>query len=192
MGKTMACTFNTRGIYFGGPLSSHHSRNNAVRRFAQPILLCVLACAGVVPAEAQVFGLDRHTVTIQVVPITDVQIVGGGVTLDINNATAVAGQDKMTITDQSSSIRWATNSANRKITVATDLAVPIFTLRVQAIGPSQGVAAPEVTLTTTATDLLLNIGRSMGTAGLRYTGIAYASQGTGTDSHVVTFTIQTQ
>ena len=156
------------------------------------IVVCLLACAGLTPAKSQVFGLDRHTVTVQVVPITDIQIIGGGVSLDINNSSAIAGQDMMTVTDQSTSIRWATNSANRKITVATDLAVPLFALKLLAVAPTQGAAGPEVILTTTASDLLLNIGRSTGIAALRYTGVAYASQGTGTDNHVITFTIQSQ
>lgn len=166
--------------------------NDIVRNINRHIVIFILVCAGAAAAQSQVFGLDRHTVTVQVLPITQVQIIGGGVSLDINNASAVAGQDMMTVTDQSSSIHWATNSANRKITVATDLATPIFTLRLLAIGPTQGTGMAEVELSTTAKDLLLNIGRTTGNAALRYTGVAYASQGTGIDNHVITFTIQSQ
>jgi hypothetical protein len=162
-------------------------------RYSQRLLTVVAALAAATSVtDAQVLGLDRHTVTIQVLPVTTMQIIGGGVALDMNNAAVVAGQDMMTVTDQSSSIRWATNSANRKITVATDLGTPLFALKILAVNPTQGAAAPEVTLTTMAADLLLNIGRSTGNAVLRYTGIAYASQGTGIDSHVITFTVQSQ
>jgi hypothetical protein len=49
-----------------------------------------------------------------------------------------------------------------------------------------------VTLSTSAQDLLLNIGRSSGSCTLLYTGIALASQGTGNDVHVITFTVAAQ
>jgi hypothetical protein len=47
-------------------------------------------------------------------------------------------------------------------------------------------------LTQVPTDFLTNLGRSSGTCTIRYTGVALASQGTGTDAHNVKFTIQTQ
>jgi hypothetical protein len=156
------------------------------------LIAIALLLAGTSASPAQVFGLDRHTVTIQVLPITTVQILGGGITLDMNNANVVAGQDVMSVTDQSTSVQWATNSASRKITVVTDLAAPLFGLQLRALNPTSGVAVTEVTLSTTARDLLLDIGRSTGSAALLYTAIAYASQGTGTDNHVITFTIQSQ
>jgi hypothetical protein len=65
-------------------------------------------------------------------------------------------------------------------------------LKIVAVNPTAGNAAAEVTLTTTASDFLTNIGRSSGSCGLLYTAIALASQGTGTDSHTITFTVQAQ
>jgi hypothetical protein len=163
-----------------------------VKHISSHIVLSLLLCVCADVTRGQVFGTTTHSVTVQVVPMTSMQVVGGGVSLNMNNATVVAGQDSMRVTNTSTSIRWATNSANRKITVATNLATSLCVLRIVAINPTQGTAAPEVTLGTTARDLLLNAGRSTGTASLRYTGVAYASRGTGTDTHVITFTVQAQ
>ena len=99
----------------------------------------------------------------------------------------------MTAVDQTTTLLWGVNSANRKVTVNTNLVSPLFALKLLALNPtSPGTAAPEVTLSTTPTDFLLNIGRSTGTCSLRYTGVALASQGTGTDTHTITFTVAAQ
>ena len=143
-------------------------------------------------ARAQVFGTATHTVTVQVSVITAVQVTGGSVNLNISNANVVAGQDQMTAVDQSTGLLWGTNSSARKITAGTSLVAPKFTLKLLALNPTQGTAAPEVTLAAAAKDLLLNIGRSSGSCTLRYTGIALASQGTGNDTHVITFTVAAQ
>jgi len=165
----------------------------------QPIIVtavvtCVLASAMVCSpgARAQVFGTATHTVTVQVSVITAVQVTGGSVNLNISNANVVAGQDQMTAVDQSTGLLWGTNSSARKITAGTSLVAPKFTLKLLALNPTQGTAAPEVTLAGAAKDLLLNIGRSSGSCTLRYTGIALASQGTGNDTHVITFTVAAQ
>jgi hypothetical protein len=134
----------------------------------------------------------NHTVTVQVNPITSVQVSAGTVNLNITNAVAVAGQNTMTVTDQSTSLLWGVNSSSRKVTVRTSLASPQFTLRLLALNPTQGAAAPEVTLSSIPRDLLMGIGRSSGTCTLQYTGVALASQGVGNDVHVITFTVQAQ
>ena len=141
---------------------------------------------------AQVYGTGQHSVTVQVSQITLVQVSAGTVNLNIAAGSAVAGQDQMSITDQTTNLLWGVNSSARKITVMTNLAAPHFTLKVQAVNPTQGTAAPQVTLSTTAQDFLTNIGRSTGTCALVYTGIALASQGTGNDAHLITFTVQSQ
>jgi hypothetical protein len=143
-------------------------------------------------ASAQVYGSDFHTVTVTVATITDIQVSSGSVNLTITGAGVPAGQDQMTAVDQTTNLLWGVNSANRKVTVNTNLVAPQFTLKVLALNPTQGTAAPEVTLSTTANDFLLNMGRSTGTCTLKFTGIAMASEGTGTDSHTITFTVSTQ
>ena len=138
------------------------------------------------------FATANHAVTVQVATITGLQISAGSVTLNIASASAVAGQDIMSVSDQSTSLLWGTNSSSRKITINSSLVAPTFTLNALALNPTQGLSAAEATLSSTPVDFLLNIGRSLGSCSIRYTGIALASQGTGTDSHTITFTIQTQ
>ena len=152
--------------------------------------LAVLFLSG--SADAQVYGTAGHTVTVQVSVITAVRVTGGSVNLNISSANVVAGQNQMSVSDQSTSLLWGTNSSARKISVSTNLAAPQFTLKILALNPTQGTAAPEVTLNASPRDLLLNIGRSSGSCTLQYTGIALASQGTGNDVHVITFTVQSQ
>ncbi|HEY4613378.1 MAG TPA: hypothetical protein VII11_10370 [Bacteroidota bacterium] len=159
---------------------------------AKYFLIFVVVVLGAVPAVGQTYGSDNHTVTVQVSTITMVSVTLGAVPMTITGAGVAAGQDQMTVTDQSSQLRWGINSSLRKITVATNLAAPLFTLKVLALSPTQGTAASEVTLSTTAADFMLNVGRSLGNCTLQYTGIALASQGTGTDSHTVTFTAVAQ
>jgi len=154
------------------------------------IALAALLLAG--NAGAQVFGTGSHTVTVQVSVITAVRVTGGSVNLNISSANVVAGQNQMSVTDQSTSLLWGTNSSLRKISVNTSLAAPKYTLKLLALNPTQGTAAPEVTLGTAGKDLLLNIGRSTGSCTLQYTGTALASQGTGNDVHVITFTVLSQ
>jgi len=133
-----------------------------------------------------------HTVTVGVAAITLVQVSSGTVGMTITGASAVAGQDLMTATDQSTSLLWGVNSSARKVTIRTTLASPVFTLKAEALNPTQGTAAAQVNLSTTDQDFLLNIGRSMGTCTILYTGDALASQGTGTDPHTILFTVVTQ
>jgi len=143
-------------------------------------------------SSAQTFGTGSHRVTVSVQAITVLQVSAGIVNLSITGANATAGQDQMMVTDESSSLLWGTNSSLRKVTVNSNLAAPQFTLKVLAVNPTAGNAAAEATLSTVASDFLLNIGRTSGSCSLLYTGVALASQGTGTDAHTITFTIQAQ
>jgi len=154
------------------------------------IFLCVLLPAGHV-AFGPLAG-DCNTVTVSVSPVTVIQLSGGTVNLDITGAQAVAGQDQMTVSNNATQLLWGTNSSLQKITAVSDNPAPLFTLTVESSAASQGSPAGPVTLSTTAGDLLLGIGRSAGTCTITYTAIVLASQGTGTDSHNVTFTIQAQ
>jgi hypothetical protein len=155
------------------------------------LILCHFCLVG--RATAQIYGSDFHTVTVTVATINNVRVSSGSVNLTITGASATAGQDNIgTVVDQSTNLLWGINSSNKKITVETNLVAPLFTLKIVALNPTQGIAASEATLTQIPVDFLLNIGRSSGTCTLRYTGIALASQGTGSDPHNVKFTIANQ
>ncbi len=157
------------------------------------ILITGALAAGQPPlAFAQSFGSDFHTVTVQVNPITVMQVSAGSVMLSLTGADAVAGQDQMTASDASTQLLWGTNSSLRKITAGTSLATPLYTVNLVALNPTVGIAGPEFPLNTAAQDLLRDIGRSSGRCTLRYTASVLASQGTGTDLHIITFTILAQ
>ena len=159
---------------------------------ASPLLLFILVLVLYALPVRVCAQTASHTVTVQVATIVALQVSSGTINMTIDGSNAVAGQDNMSTTNSSTSLLWGINSSLQKVTVQTSLASPLFTLKVLAVSPSQGTAAPEVTLSTTPVDFLLDVGRSTGSATLQYTGIALASQGTGTDAHTITFTVQNQ
>ncbi len=149
-------------------------------------------CTLVLPqaSSAQIYGTGSHTVTVNVQPITQLQVSATILDFVFSAANAVAGQDQMMLTDQTSTLSWGTNSGTlNKIVVSTDLNSPKYTLQVEALNPTAGGSAGIVTLSTTPTTLLTTVARSMGTCTLLYTVTALASQGTGSDAHTITFTI---
>ncbi len=142
-------------------------------------------------AQAQ-YGNASHLVTVVVNPISLLQVVGGGVNLNISSSNAIAGQDQMSVTNAATQLLWGTNSSAQKITIKTNNAAPLFMLKAEALNPTQGISLGEVSVSSLAVDLLLNVGRSSGSASVQYTGIAFASQGVGSDAHTITFTIAAQ
>jgi hypothetical protein len=142
---------------------------------------------------AQVYGTDFHTVTVSVATLNIVQVTGGGVGLTLGAGAVTAGVDLMgPVTNSSTTLLWGFNSTPRSIFVQTDPVAKKFILKVLAVAPTAGTASPEVTLSTTPKVFLSNAGRSSGSCTLQYSGYALASAGTGTDSHVITFTIVAQ
>lgn len=144
------------------------------------------------PSASAQYGSASQTVTVSPSVISYVTLSVSSVNMSFTGAEATAGVDAMTKTDQSCIISWGTNSGSRKLTAVSSIAIPVHTLKLIALNPTVGTVGTEFPLSTTAKDLLLNIGRSMGTATLRYTAIVLASEGTATDSHTVTFTLQAQ
>jgi hypothetical protein len=154
---------------------------NAVRLGMCVVFAVALASAGMAAQSAS------HTVTVQVNAINELDLTGGNIMLTVGTATA--GQEPDAATDTTCHLNWTANQANRKITVATDLPSPLFTLKVLAQSVSGGTAAPEVTLSTTAADFVTGISKTVGTCTLGYTTAATAAQGTGSDVHTVTYTL---
>jgi len=142
--------------------------------------------------QAQVVGSGTHVVTVTVQPITVLQVTSGVVNLDITNAQATAGVDQMVVIENTTQLLWGTNNSSQKITAVSNLAAPVYTLQIEATSATQGSAAGAVTLTSTGGDLLTNIGRTSGSCTLQYTALVLASQGIGSESHLVTLTVQAQ
>jgi len=150
------------------------------------IVVCALLAAAL--ASAAMAGQSAsHTVTVQVNAINEIVLTGGDIALTINSATA--GQQPDPATNMACTLAWTATPANTKITVATSLASPTFTLRILAQSVTGGTAAPEVTLTSTAVDFITGAGRTTGACTLRYAAWVTAAQGTGTDVHTVTYTL---
>ncbi len=152
--------------------------------FTSIAVICCICAAGVASAASS----DSHTVTVTVSAINELSIIGGNVTLAINSATAGSNPDDAT-DNTTCELAWTTNEASKKITVATSLAAPSFTLKVVAEHVSGGTAAAEVTLSTTAADFVTGVATTTGDCALSYTASATAAQGTGSDVHTVTYTI---
>jgi len=155
-------------------------------------LLVALICSPR-DVQAQTYGSRSHTVTVNVATITNVAVSSGSLSLTMTLASVTAGQNLMgPVTNTATSLLWGINNSLRKVTVRTNLAAPKYILKLLAVSPTTGTAAPEVTLSTTAADFMINLGRSSGTCTLQYSGYALASAGVGSDSHTITFTIAVQ
>jgi len=129
----------------------------------------------------------------------DVSVLNGDVDLTISSAPA--GQQPASATNEACQLQWTTLvvDATKKITVETNVAVASFALTVNAVNvsPGDGTSAGQVTLSTTAEDLVVDVPAgvlvsSPGTCTLRYRATASAANGTGSDAHTVTFTIVDQ
>jgi len=154
-------------------------------------ILIFFACASLVPPSAR-SQTDNHTVRVSVAAITALQVSSGTVNVSITGADVIAGQDLMTATDETTTLLWGTNSSGKKVTVQTSLTSPTYTLKIEALSPTQGSSAGQIILSSTPRDFLLNIGRSSGSCTIRYIGEALASQGVGADAHTITFTVANQ
>ncbi|MEW5768086.1 MAG: hypothetical protein AB1797_10780 [bacterium] len=152
------------------------------------ILLAAALCFGLT-GLVMAGSSDNHSVTVTVSAINEVAVTGGAITLTIN--TAVAGSEPTDATDNTTcDLDWTTNEATKKITVQTSLVSPKFILKVVAQNVAgSGTAAPQVTLSTTATNFVTSISTATGGCDLGYTASATAAQGTGSDAHTVTYTL---
>jgi hypothetical protein len=143
------------------------------------IIVLICLCAGLVVSEGR----------------AQVRLTGGNVLLQIS--TTVPVPDPVTAVNVATRLRWKREDVVTKITVSTVCPGQRFGLRVLATALSDGIAAPEVTLTNgmPAVDLVVNIpagGANNKDCTLRYTAIATYSQGNstevGNDVHTITYT----
>lgn len=144
-----------------------------------------------------VFGgmiLASSCLQAQVISIT------GNQTLTVTSA--VIGSEPTAVVNSASTLSYKRRTVITKITVGTSCPGQSFTLKVLAVSPTAGTAAPEVTLTDgmVAVNFIINIpSGSTGawrTATLRYTASATFAQGNsaemGNDVHSITYTLAAQ
>jgi hypothetical protein len=129
-----------------------------------------------------------------------ISVRGGNQTLNIT--TGMAGSEPIPVVNTGSTIRYRAQAKISKITVRTVCVGQHFTLKVLATGVTQGVPAPEVTLSSgmVDTDFITNIPTNatfnQTNVTLQYTASATFAQGNsadlGNDVHTVTYTILAQ
>lgn len=134
---------------------------------------------------------STQVITLRVLELNTIDLVGGPLTLQINTINDNTAQPDPAV-DNSTKLLWTSNGDSRKIAVGSNVASPRFILKIEAekSGSGAGIAQPEVTLSDNAPhDLILGVQRSAGSCQLRFTAIADAEQGTGSESRLITYTI---
>jgi len=133
----------------------------------------------------------NQTLTLQVFETNRIDISERALTMVINQASLETGAPVEAVNEDGNLI-WITNGENKKITVASNNASPRFLVKVSAldITGSTGTAAPEVTLNdNTIKDLVVGVTRSWGKCKIRFVASAKISDGIGTETHAITYTI---
>lgn len=134
---------------------------------------------------------STQVVTLRVMELNKVDLVGGPLTLEISSVNDNTTQPSPSV-DASTKLLWTSNGDARKIVVGSNIASPRFILKIEAqkSGSGPGIAEPELTLSDNEPhDLILGVERSAGSCQLRFTAIADAEQGIGTEARLITFTI---
>ena len=119
--------------------------------FALSMVLLVVVIGNVYAADNA-----SQTVTYQVSSIDEISVSGNPSALIVN--AAVPGSQPTAATDAATSYSITTNNSSRKITGGINSAMPSNTsLKVSLTAPTGGSSAGQVTLTTTAQDLVTGI-----------------------------------
>jgi len=152
------------------------------RQICTLALVALFCCAGLTTVQAQM------------------SIAGGNILMNIT--TAQAGQEPLAVSNSSCTLTFKRQASVSKITVSTSCPNQKFTLQVVAVNPTDGVAAPQVTLVNgmLAASFITNIPSlppaTNRTCTLSYTASATFAQGNsvelGNDVHTVTYTIVAQ
>jgi hypothetical protein len=115
------------------------------------VALLVGACTALYAASSV-----NQTVTYQVTAINEISVSGNPSALIVNSATA--GSEPDAATDNGTTYAITTNESSKKITGAINTAMPSNTsLKVTLAAPTGGTSAGQVTLSTSAQDLVTGI-----------------------------------
>lgn len=163
------------------------SHQHIASRVSKVVALVWLAAASAFGQEASA----SQTLTLNVFETNKIDVSQKALNLVINQASLETGSPIEAVNEDGNLI-WLTNGENKKITVVSNNASPRFLVKVNAldITGSSGVAAPEVTMNdNTVKDLVVGVTRSWGKCKIRFVASATVADGTGTESHVITYTI---
>jgi hypothetical protein len=153
-------------------------------------IAAALGILSIIPAFGQEASTSQ-TLTLQVFETNRIDVSQRAVTMVINQASLETGNPVEAV-NEDGNLTWITNGDNKKITVASNNAAPRFLVKVHAldITGSTGTAAPEITLNDNTTrDLVMGVTRSYGTCKIRFVASAKVSDGIGTETHVISYTI---
>ena len=148
-------------------------------------LICLLAGDALAQSAS-------HQVTVQVSSLSYIQINNSTLHLIIGTANATPGNNTMTVSDNTTTLWWATNASPRKITIVTDLVSPKYTLWVVASNQTAGNPSAQQIVPTTGKDFIRDISRTMGSCSVVYTLEALATAVPGDEFHHIVFTVSTQ
>lgn len=126
-----------------------------MRKFFVPVVLVAFALA--MSGVAMAASTATQTVTFQVSSINELSVSGDPGALDVN--AAVAGSQPTEVSDNSTTYAITTNGSTMKLTGAIDSAMPSgVTLKANLAAPTaSGTSAGDVSLSTTAADLVTSI-----------------------------------
>jgi hypothetical protein len=133
----------------------------------------------------------EQTLTLQVLEINKIGINKNAITLVIDQASLETGLP-LPAENEDGMLVWITNGENKKITVASNNPTPRFLVKMAALEVSSqaGTPAPEVILSDNTTkDLIVGISKTSGKCKIKLTASAQISDGVGTETHVITYTI---
>ncbi len=173
------------------PLKTNRVQNhihNGIRETA--ILIMVLGISAIQTSFGQK-SAARQILTLQVMELNKLDLVGGPLTLQIVGLNEDAVQPSP-VTDANTKLYWTSNGDTRKIAVASNITSPKFVLKIEAekTGTGAWTPEPEVTLSDNAPhDLVVGVERSSGSCTLKVTALANVEAGTGSEQHLITYTI---
>lgn len=142
-------------------------------------------------ASAQQQANTSQTLTLQVVETNKIDISQKSLTLVINQASLESGAP-VEVVNEDGMLVWITNGDNKKVTVASNNPSPRFLLKMQALNITggSGTPSPEAVLNDNTTkDLVGGISKSFGKCKIHLVASAKVTDGIGSETYTITFTI---
>jgi hypothetical protein len=142
-------------------------------------------------AVAQEQANTSQILTLQVVETNRIDISQKSLTLVINQASLESGSPVEAVNEDGMLV-WLTNGENKKVTVASNNPSPRFLVKMRALditGGSGSAAADAILNDNTTKDLITGISKSFGRSKVHMAASATVSNGVGTETYTITYTI---
>ena len=142
-------------------------------------------------AAAQEQANTSQILTLQVIETNRIDISQKSLTLVINQASLESGSPVEAVNEDGVLV-WVTNGENKKVTVASNNPSPRFLVKMRAldITGGSGTAASDAILNDNTTkDLISGISKSFGRCKIHMAASAKVSDGIGTETYTIAYTI---